>query len=92
MILTKEEAAGVLKIDNPEIYSTLDIIIPAIGDYLLNATGKDWSADAVIDPLAKMVASVLLVRWFGDTGMIGKCEDSGLVGLITQLKIKAYGG
>lgn len=88
MILTKEEAAGVVKIDNPEDYPTLDIIIPAIEDYLLNATGKDWSTLIPPDPLAKFIASILLSRWFQDTGLIGKVEDQGLIGLIAQLRRK----
>lgn len=86
MILTKEEAAGVLKLENVADYPTLDIILPAIDDYLKDATGKDWAAAS--NPLAKMIASVLLARWFQDTGLIGKVEDQGLIGLITQLASK----
>lgn len=96
MLLTKEEAAGFLKLDNLEDYPTLDIILPAIDDVLKTATGKDWGANItnadgqVIekDPTAKMVASVLLVRWFDDPGMIGQINDSNIIGFVAQLKAK----
>ncbi|HEY5582920.1 MAG TPA: hypothetical protein VIK78_00290 [Ruminiclostridium sp.] len=87
MILTVQEAADILKLENPENYPTINIILPAVDDYLKTATGKDWSI-APIDPIAKMTASILLVRWFEDSSMIGKLNDNGIIGLIAQLQAK----
>lgn len=95
-ILTPQEAIDQLKLDLPaSAYPQLDIILPAIDDYLKTATGKDWGTltdqYTEIDPTAKIVAIVLLVRWFEDPGMIGKLSlnDPGLVGFIAQLHAKA---
>lgn len=95
-ILTPQEAIDQLKLDLPaSTYPQLNIILPAIDDYLKTATGKDWGTltdrYTKIDPTAKIVASVLLVRWFEDPGMIGKLSlnDPGLIGLIAQLHAKA---
>lgn len=89
-ILTIEEAAIALRYDDledmpPEVKG----LLPAIDGFIEAATGKDWGADTVIDPGAKMAAKVLLVRWFEDPGMIGKTHDVGLLSLIGQLHAKA---
>jgi len=89
-ILTQKEAFDILRLDgDASLYPQLDIILPAIDEYLETATGKDWAKDDTKDPLAKMVASVLLVRWFDDPGMIGKVEDKGIISLVSQLHAKA---
>lgn len=90
MILTEQEAVAVLKLGAASDYPELDIILPAVDDFIKTATGKDWALDASIDPTAKMTAAVLLVRWFEDPGMIGKVDnaDKGLIGLIGQLQAK----
>ncbi len=94
-ILSPEEAVDVLG------YTFVDempgdvtkILLPGIDGFLKNATGKDWGTITdtytEIDPDAKMIARVLLVRWFEDPGMIGKTSDVGVVSLIGQLHAKA---
>ncbi len=88
-ILTTQEAADMLGLDDPANYPKLNVILPAVDDFIKNATGKDWAADTVIDPVSKIAATVLLVRWFEDPGMIGKADDLGIIGLIKQLAAKA---
>lgn len=89
-ILTQQEAFDIIGLDgDASLYPQLNIILPAIDEYLKNATGKDWSKDSVINPIAKMVASILSVRWFDDPGMIGKVSDEGIISLISQLHAKA---
>lgn len=89
-ILTQKEAFDILRLDgDASFYPQLDIILPAIDNYLETATGKDWAKDETIEPLAKIVASVLLVRWFDDPGMTGKVEDKGIISLVSQLHAKA---
>jgi len=93
MILTQLEAAGMLGYTsiNDVPVERLNIIMPFVDDYIKTATGRDWAGDISIDPTAKMLASVLLVRWFDDPGQIGKIPDNdiGVRGLIGQLHAKA---
>ena len=89
-ILTSQEASEILKYNSPgEMPGNItSIILPAIDTFIKDATGKDWALGVPIDPTAKMVASVLLVRWYEDPGMIGKAPDSGIVMFISQLHAK----
>ena len=94
-ILTTKEAADVLdytdRNEMPEKVTT--VFLPAVDRFIRDATGKDWGTITdgytQVDPTAKMVAGVLLARWFGDPGLIGKVNDSGVLSLITQLEAKA---
>ena len=91
-ILTAQEAAEVLDYESVEDMpgKVMSIFVPAIDSFLEVATGKNWGEDEEIAPLAKVTASVLLVRWFADPGQVGKVSDRSLVILINQLK--ALGG
>lgn len=94
MILTQQEAAELLNYltvdEMPE--KVISVFLPAVDAFLKNATGFDWGiltdTYTTIDPLAKMAAGVLLVRWFDDPSLIGKADDAGIVGLIGQLRAK----
>ena len=91
-ILSANEAASTLKYNSPDEMpgSVVSIYIPAIDDFIKSSTGKDWAAEDTIDPTAKMVASILLVRWFDDPSQIGiqlKSTDP-LNGFIIQLHAK----
>ena len=76
-ILTAQEAADMLRLDDPANYPQLNIILPAVDSFIKDATGKDWAADTDMDPLSKITATTLLVRWFEDPSMIGKADDLG---------------
>lgn len=94
MILTQQEASELLNYltvdEMPE--KVISVFLPAVDAFLKNATGFDWGTltdtYTMIDPLAKMAAGVLLVRWFDDPSLIGKADDAGIVGLIGQLRAK----
>lgn len=90
-ILTAEEAADLLDYENPEDMpgKVMSVFIPAVDGFLEVSTGKKWSEDETVDPLAKMVAGILLVRWFEDPGQVGKVSDTSLVIFIGQLAAKA---
>jgi hypothetical protein len=90
MILTQQEAVDILKLSTASEYPELNILLSAVDEYIKSATGKDWGVDTTIDPIAKMAACVLLVRWFEDPGMMGKVDntDKGFIGLISQLHAK----
>lgn len=92
-ILTQAEAVGVLRlsIEPGETDPVLDLVLPAVDAYLQNATGHNWAADAVIDPLAKQAAIMLLVQWYENPAMIGTVDvmSFGINNLIGQLTAQA---
>ena len=93
-ILTSTEAMDALNYTEiaqmPD--KVVNIFLPAVDNYLTYATGKDWgtltTTYTTIDALAKLIASVLLCRWFEDPSQLGKVNDDGLMAMITQLKSK----
>jgi hypothetical protein len=89
-ILTPQEAADMLRLDNASDYPQLNILLPAIDEYIKTGTGKDWDLEPV-DAVAKMAASILLVQWFENPAMIGKVGENnyGLTNLLAQLHAKA---
>ena len=93
-ILTAQEAAELLDYESPEDMpgKVMSIFMPAVNSSLETATGKDWGGDEVVDPAAKHVAGVLLVRWFEDPVLVGKTHDAGFIALVGQLHAKARAG
>lgn len=91
-ILTAQEAAELLDYESEEDLpgKIISVFLPAINASIEVATGKDWSRDDDVDPLAKFVAGALLVRWFEDPSLVGEtpAKISGLVLFISQLKAK----
>ena len=86
-----QEAGGALRLADPYDYSPqLDLILPAVDEAIKTATGYDWGADDTIDPLAKLLATVLVVRWFVDPGhMQIPYTDPSVISLVAQLQAKA---
>ena len=93
-ILSIDEAAFALNFAEAEQMpdKVMAILVPAVNSYLTNATGKDWAvittAYSAIDPLAKMVASVVLAQWYEDPTQVGTVAGGGLLGMIGQLHAK----
>ena len=93
-ILTSREAAFALNFTeaNQMPDKITKLFLPAVDGYLQTATGKDWgtvtATYVIIDPLAKMVASVILSRWYEDPTQLGTVSGDGLLGLIAQLHAK----
>ncbi len=93
-ILTAQQAAELLNYNSPDEMpeKVTSFFLPSIDGCLQEATGKDWGMITdlypQISPVAIMAAGILLVRWFEDPGMIGKTNDSTVIGLIGQLKAK----
>lgn len=92
-IVAPSEAADLLDYESPQDMpgKVMSVFVPAVDEFLTVSTGKRWSEDEPVDPLAKMVAGVLLVRWFEDPGQVGKVSDTSLVIFIGQLAAKAGG-
>lgn len=86
-LITLDEAKGLLRIDGTDNDPILNTILSAVDQYILNATGKDFTGD----PVAKMAATMLLVAWFENPAMIGQYDEMhyGATNLITQLQAKA---
>lgn len=92
-ILTSQEAADALGyVTTDEMPSKVEsIFLPAVDEFLTSATGKDWGTlttdYTAIDPMAKMAAAVLLIKWFDNPDDFGKGGDF-ITAMITQLKSK----
>ena len=84
-ILTATEASTVLRCELTD--ADMLALLPLVDSYLRNATGRDWSADATIHPMAKEAARMLMVQWHEDPGKIGSAStlDFGLRAALVQL-------
>lgn len=65
-ILTATEAANALRVDEDDAYM-LDLL-DQVDAAIQMATGRDWTSDDPMNPLAKAAARMLLVRMHEDPG------------------------
>lgn len=91
-ILTAEEAARVVVAD-PADQSLLDVL-PQVDAAIEEATGRDWTQDAPIDPIAKRAARCRLAVDY-DLGSMAPQQtavmERAYASAITQLEAKAVG-
>lgn len=86
-ILSTTEAANVLRTVTTDALM-LDLL-PQVDSYIENATGRDWTVDALINPLVKSAARMLLVMWYENPAMMGNGMTSlshGLAAVLSQLE------
>lgn len=85
-ILTAAEAGIVLRCEITD--ENMLMLLPQVDAYIENATGRDWTLDATIDPVAKAAARMLLVRWHEDPGVMaaGSALGFGLAAALVQLE------
>ncbi len=86
-ILTATEASNVLRCEATD--ADMLSLLPMVDEYIRNATGHDWTADASIHPTAKSAARMLLVLWFENPGMAASGEATlhfGLTACLVQLE------
>lgn len=99
-ILTEQEVADLLDYTSVEEVppKVMSMLVPAVEQFLLDATGKDWTkltdTYTAVDSTAKMAAGMLLVRWFENPAQVGMnnaavLRDSGFSALIGQLAARA---
>lgn len=83
MILTYEEAKESLRAydDDKEM---IERLIKSAQEYLLNTTGKRWEEDEPINPVAKLTATYLLMKWFDTTDEFDKTIQ-GLITILTPM-------
>jgi hypothetical protein len=89
-ILTAAEAAIVLRCEATD--ADMLQLLPVVDAYIKLATGRDWTLDTTIEPLAKGAARILLTQWHEDPGMMiaGAANMSGgLRACLAQLEAKA---
>lgn len=86
-ILTATEAANVLRTLTTD--AEMLAILPLVDEYVKNATGRDWTADATIHPAAKSAARMLLVMYHENPGMMANGQAPlgyGLSSALVQLE------
>jgi len=88
-ILTAAEAANVLRVETTD--ANMLALLPGVDDYIKNATGHDWAAEAEIPEAAKNAARMLIVRWYEDPGGMaaGAALGFGLSACLAQLEAMA---
>lgn len=89
-ILTAMEASRILRVESTD--SLMLDVLPQVDGYIEQATGRDWAADATIEPVAKAAARILLVMWYENPGMLSGGEPvmtAGLRATLMQLEAKA---
>lgn len=91
-ILTPTEGANFVRTDTAD--AVMLQLLPLVDQYLLNATGHDWAADATIHNTAKIAAGMLLVAWYDNPTQLGVAPEtvsSALVQLEAEaLKYRKY--
>ena len=88
-ILTASEAAIVLRCEIAD--ENMQALLPQVDSYIQQATGRDWSEDIPIHPIAKAAARMLLVMWHENPAMIGNMSSLsfGLTSTLVQLEALA---
>lgn len=88
-ILTPSEAANFVR--TTETDQVMLMLLPQIDVFAQRATGRDWSADAVINPSAKTAAGMLLVLWYDNPAQVGSdgVLPYGLTNVLSQLEAEA---
>lgn len=85
MIMTTEEAKQALRVDGNDYDDIIDPLIDSIPAYLEVATGRDWTQDVDVHPLAQTTAKFVLQLWFDpqtqDSERLKRTIDSLLVSL-----------
>lgn len=85
-ILTPNEAAQFCRTnaDDPLLLQLLD----QVDRYVQYATGRDWTQDSAVNPIAKTAAQILLVNWYDDPSQMGT-SPNGAAGPLVQLEAEA---
>jgi hypothetical protein len=85
-ILTPAEAANFVRTTSDD--EVLLQFLPLVDQYLLNATGHDWTSDASIHPTAKIAAGMLITYWYDNPNAVGQAPEAFL-SLLAQLEAEA---
>ncbi len=89
-LLTAQEASTFIRttIDDPIM---LQLLSP-VDMFVQRATGRIWTEDATIHPLAKVAAGILIVQWYDNPAGLVTSEQEmphGLTSALAQLEAEA---
>ena len=85
-ILTAVQAANFIRTETTD--AVMLQLLPLVDQYLLNATGHNWAADAEIHASAITAAGMLITFWYDNPGMIGQVPVT-VRGTLMQLEAEA---
>ncbi len=88
-ILTAAEAASAIRTDATD--ADLLALLPLVDAFVNRATGRDWTQDGTINPLAKNAARMLIVQWYDNPAQMGdgNALAFGLKNTLMQLESEA---
>jgi len=88
-ILTAQQAANALRTTTGDL-RMLDLL-PQVDKFIERATGRDWTQDSTKDQSAITAATILLVMYFENPGMVGAdgVMPFGLIDALIQLEAQA---
>jgi len=82
-ILTAAEAATVLRVEETD--EDMLALLALVDRYIINATGRNWTADDPVRAEAKAAARILLVQWHENPGALASGTVSMEIGLQAAL-------
>lgn len=85
-ILTAAEAANFIRTDAGDVVMLQ--LLPLVDQYLLSATGHDWTKDNSIHKTAITAAGMLVVYWYDNPQLIGQAPTA-LAAALVQLEAEA---
>jgi predicted membrane-bound mannosyltransferase len=88
-LLTPAQAANFVR-SNPSDAVMLQLL-PLINKFIERATGRDWTQDVTLHPLAIATAGMVLVQWYDNPSQIGQggSMPSGIESALAQLEAEA---
>lgn len=88
-ILTAANAAAVLRVAEDD--ADMLALLPLVDQFIINATGHDWTNDETIRAEAVSAARMLLVMWYENPAQVGKVDTLpyGLTNVLAQLEAEA---
>lgn len=88
-LLTAAEAASAIRVaaDDADLLN----LLPLVDAFIKKATGRDWTQDGTINPLAKNAARMLIVQWYDNPAQVGDGNTLtfGLTNALAQLESEA---
>lgn len=85
-ILLPQEAANFIRTSADD--AIMLQLLPLVDQFLLSATGHDWTADTPIHKTAVMAAGILITYWYDNPVAIGQAPES-LTAALSQLEAEA---
>jgi hypothetical protein len=85
-VLTAAQAANFIRTEATD--AVMLQLLPLVDQYLISATGHDWTTDTPIYPTAITAAGMLITYWYDNPGMVGQAPAT-VRGTLMQLEAEA---